>query len=70
MTARIVSLSQRAAGSVVLRLDNEQVWEQTEAGPDLPIGPGDAITIDRGVLGAYWLSGASSRRAIKVRRLQ
>jgi len=68
MTARIVTLSHRAGGSLVLHLDNGQVWEQTEEGPDLHIGAGDTIAIDRGLLGAYWLSRASGHVAVKVRR--
>ena len=66
---RIADVSERGEGYLVLRLNNGQVWEQTEAGPDLRIGTGDAIQIDRGVLGAYWLSKPSGHAAIKVRRI-
>lgn len=70
MRARIVTLSHRPGGALVLRLDNSQVWEQTDAGPNLRIAAGDPVIIDRGLLGAYWLSGQSRRGAIKVRRTQ
>jgi hypothetical protein len=68
MTARVVTLSQRRAGALVLQLDNGQVWEQTEDGPDLHIVAGEPVTIDRGLLGAYWLSPLSGHLAVKVRR--
>jgi hypothetical protein len=70
LTARILNISHRRAGYLVLHLDNGQVWEQTEDGPDLKIGEGDTVSIDRGLLGAYWLSGQSGHLAIKVRRTQ
>ena len=70
MTAHVAAVSQRADGNLVLRLDNDQVWEQSEQGPDLRIAPGDSITIDRGALGSYWLSATPGRHPIKVRRLR
>jgi hypothetical protein len=70
LTARVVNISQRREGYLVLRLENGQVWEQTEGGPDLRIGEGAMVSIDRGLLGAYWLSRQSGRLAIKVRRTE
>lgn len=70
LTARIVTVSPQPSGHLVLRLDNGQVWEQTEDGPDLKLAADDPVTIDRGLLGAYWLSAHSRRLAIKVRRSQ
>jgi hypothetical protein len=66
---RVATVSHRPNGTVIVRLVNEQVWEQAEEGPDLKIEPGDLVTIDRGMLGSYWLT-AHSRVAIKVRRTQ
>jgi hypothetical protein len=70
LTARIVTLSHQPGGALVVHLDNGQVWEQTEDGPDLKLAAGDPVTIDRGLLGAYWLSPHSRHLAIKVRRSQ
>ncbi len=67
LTARVATISHRLRGEMVLRLDNEQIWEQSEDGPDLRIKVGDTVTIGRGALGSYWLSAHSSL-AIKVRR--
>ncbi|MGH8261589.1 MAG: hypothetical protein ACREUG_18065 [Steroidobacteraceae bacterium] len=46
------------------------MWEQTEDGPALGVKSGDTVTIDRGVLGAYWLWLRSDRLSIKVRRVR
>ena len=55
-------------GSLVLLLDNGQVWEQTqEAAADMNLHAGDAVTIDKGLLGTYWLGGRSDA-VIKVKR--
>jgi hypothetical protein len=68
-TAHVAGITRRSNGQVVVRLDNDEVWEQSDEGPDLKIEVGDAVRIDRGMLGAYWLSSHSSV-AIKVRRTQ
>src|SRR5262249_30180383 len=67
-TGRLTGVSRRQQGYLVLRLDNGQVWEQTEAGPELRLVAGDAVRIERGVLGAYWLLKQPGHLAIKVRR--
>jgi hypothetical protein len=70
LTAHVVALSTRRSGRLVLRLENGQVWEQTEDGPDLNIVSGSEVTIDRGLLGAYYLSAQSKHAAIKVSRIE
>jgi hypothetical protein len=70
LTARVTAIARRPEGMLALHLENGQVWEQTEDGPDLKIQAGDAVTINRGVLGAYWLSARSRHVAIKVRRTE
>lgn len=67
LTGRIAGLTRKSNELLVLRLDNDQVWEQAEDGPDLKLGVGDPVKISRGMLGSYWLSAHSSL-AIKVRR--
>ena len=69
LTERVAAVTHRPNGEVVVRLANNQIWEQTEDGPDLRIEIGDSVKIDRGMLGSYWLSAHSSV-AIKVRRTQ
>jgi hypothetical protein len=67
VTARVAAVSHRSNGAVVLTLENDQVWEQSDDGPDLAISVGDTVKINRGMLGSYWLADHSSV-AIKVRR--
>jgi hypothetical protein len=70
VTARIVTLSHRPGGMIVVSLDNDQTWEQTEDGPNLHISTGDSVKVERGLLGAYWLSPVPGHLAVKVRRTQ
>jgi hypothetical protein len=67
LSASIESTSGQNEGRLTLRLDNGQVWAQSEEGPDLKLKVGDKVIITRGLLGSYWLSNGS-RLAIKVRR--
>jgi hypothetical protein len=70
ITARVATVAQRSGARLVLHLDNGQVWEPSEDAPDLHLEPGDFVTIDRGVLGAYYLSVQSQKQGIKVQRTQ
>jgi hypothetical protein len=55
VTAHIAGLD-RAADSVVLHLDNGQIWQQIEpASGSLTLQVGDSVTIEKH-LGSYWLS--------------
>lgn len=55
VTAHIASLD-RSPNSMVLHLDNGQVWQQTgRASGDLSLKVGDSVTIEKH-LGSYWLS--------------
>ena len=66
IAARIVSI-ESFPDTLVVHLDNEQVWEQIqEASADVNLHAGDAVSIDR-EMGSYWLSG-SGGTAIKVRQ--
>ena len=69
IAAHVSGITSKPNGRVVIRLDNGEVWEQSEDGPDLGLEVGDSVKIEKGMLGAYWMSGHSSV-AIKVRRLE
>jgi len=69
VAAHVAGVSRKASGWVVVRLDNDEVWEQSDDGPDLGLAGGDSVKIEKGMLGAYWMSGHSSV-AIKVRRAE
>ena len=55
MTAHVARL-ERSPDSMVLHLDNGQVWRQIgRASGDLSLHEGDSVTIEKH-LGSYWLS--------------
>lgn len=55
MTAQVARL-ERSPDSMVLHLDNGQVWRQIgRASGDLSLHEGDSVTIEKH-LGSYWLS--------------
>ena len=55
VTAHVASLD-RAPDTLVLHLDNGQVWRQVgRASGDLSLHTGDSVTIEKH-LGSYWLS--------------
>ena len=59
VTAHVASLD-RSPNSMVLHLDNGQVWQQIgRASGDLTLRVGDSVTIERH-LGSYWLLPATS----------
>lgn len=67
--ARVTSVSERPRGELLLKLDNGQIWTQTERRFGTVIREGDTVTIARGVLGSFMLTsqaGVSTR----VRRVE
>ncbi len=67
MTAHIVSI-EGPQDERVLRLDNGQVWEQVQdATAEMSLRAGDAVTIEKGIMGGYWLGGRS-QGIMKVRQ--
>ncbi len=55
MTARVAGLD-RSPDSMVLHLDNGQIWQQIEpTSGSLTLRVGDSVTIEKH-LGSYWLS--------------
>jgi hypothetical protein len=58
LTAHITGVSYKPYGTAIVMLENGQVWEEAETGMHLPLRPGDVATIERGVLGAFYMSTA------------
>jgi hypothetical protein len=69
VSAHVVGVARKPGGWLIVRLDNDDVWEQSDDGPDLGLAVGDGVKIEKGTLGSYWMSAHSSV-AIKVRRKQ
>jgi hypothetical protein len=58
LTAHITAVSYKPYGQAIVTLENGQVWEEAEVGMHLPLRSGDVATIERGVLGAFYMSTA------------
>jgi hypothetical protein len=69
IAARVSEVSERAHGELLLKLDNGQLWTQTERRAGILIEKGESVTISRGSLGAFFLTSAS-RVTTRVRRLE
>jgi len=55
LTARITAVWHKPRGEAVVRLENGQVWEEADGENPVTLKAGDEVTIDTGVMGAYWL---------------
>ncbi len=56
LSATIVKLSVRKrTGRFIVTLDNGQRWSQTESKPDVTVGIGDEVKIQKSTLGSYTL---------------
>ncbi len=69
MVAHVVSVSEKLQGGLLLKLDNDQTWTETEHRADLMIKPGESVTITQGMFGGFMLS-AQSGLSTRVRRLR
>lgn len=71
INARLVGDFRGWGGGTVFKLDNGQVWEQTDDS-ELTVGrlSNPRVTISRGLLGAYYLSVEGVRDTVTVRRIK
>jgi hypothetical protein len=69
LTARIASISSRPTGEAIYNLEGGQIWVEAENETHLPLHPGEEVTINRGVLGAFYLS-ALEVRGVRVKRVR
>jgi hypothetical protein len=69
ITAKVVAVTQRPQGGVVLTLENDQVWAEQDPAGYFAIKVGDSVTVKPGLLGGFLLTGSSSgHRSIRVKR--
>ena len=70
---RIVAIAttvlEKPSGRLVVTLDNDQIWEQSES-QRFRLREGDEVEIWRGRLGTYFLKRSGTNRSIRVRRQQ
>jgi hypothetical protein len=68
ITAHVAVLREGKDGSILIELDNGQVWRQSGAG-ELLLRAGDHVTISRAALGTFRLATPTGRFA-QVRRVR
>jgi hypothetical protein len=66
---KIVSMSVDARGYATLTLSNDQIWRQTETAR-FTIKQDELVIIEKGMLGAYYLSNVNNNRQVRVKRIQ
>lgn len=70
LTARISGPFDGWNGETVFRLDNGQVWKQAQRGKFAVRLEDPLVTIEKGLLGAYFLSVEGFGSRVKVKRLK
>jgi hypothetical protein len=65
--AHVANAQVDASGKLIVTLDNGQVWSQIDS-PPLNLKNGAEVRIHRAAMGSYLLTGAESKRSIRVRR--
>lgn len=69
ITATVVALQERPYGELVISLDNGQVWEQKHVDRRFRLDLGEIVTVRKGQVAGYRLSGTSNR-SIQVKRIR
>ena len=68
LPGRIVALGLAPRGEIIFTLDNRQVWIQSQVEPGKEFSVGDAVRIEHGAMGSYWLAADKARKT-KVKRI-
>jgi hypothetical protein len=69
MAVSIVSISKNLRDKYILTFNNGTVWQQTDE-TYLKIQEGQNVTVERGVLGAFYLSVEGLNKRMKVKRIK
>jgi hypothetical protein len=69
LSARVKQVRRQPTGHMVVTLENDQVWVQSEVDPRARVEVGDTVTIRKAALGSFLLL-TEQRVATRVRRLQ
>ncbi|MDA0680126.1 MAG: hypothetical protein O3A13_12150 [Proteobacteria bacterium] len=67
--ATVVEIKERPYGELLIRLDNGQVWEQKHADNRFRLRIGEIVTVRKGAVTGYRLSG-DSNLSIQVQRIR
>lgn len=68
LEATVKQVKKNAYGKLTLTLDNQQIWKLTDKGPR--IKKGDAIVIERGTLGSFFIKKAGTSRKARAKRVK
>jgi hypothetical protein len=69
ISARVVEVQGAADGSVMIKLDNGQIWTPVAEKRALVVRVGDSIRIARGALGTFRMF-STDQRSSRVRRVR
>lgn len=69
VTASVVDIRTRPYGEMIILLDNDQVWEQKHVDRRFRLAIGDVVTIRKGAIGGYRMSG-STNYSVQVERIR
>ncbi|WKT61953.1 hypothetical protein Q2E61_07075 [Microbulbifer thermotolerans] len=67
--AAIADISKTAYNKALITLDNGQVWRQNDS-TRLTWKVGDAVVLERGLLGSFFMKQADGGRKIRVKRIR
>ncbi|WP_456414794.1 hypothetical protein [Thiolapillus sp.] len=70
ISSRIKKIEQTSRGTLIIYLDNQQVWRQLGSGSHPSLKQGDMVLIKRGVLGSFLLKKQNSNRSLRIKRIQ
>jgi hypothetical protein len=67
LTSRISAVGYKPHGEAIVKLENGQVWEEADGEEPVNLKIGAEVTIDTGVMGAYWLR-YGKHASVRVKR--
>jgi len=69
ITSEVARIRERPYGELIIYLENGQIWEQKHLDRRFRLKTGESVTITKGAVAGYRLSG-DSNRSIQVERLK
>lgn len=67
LSGKVSNVKKTQRGKLVVTLDNGQVWTQTDSDSIL-LRAGDQVSIEKGLMGAFFLKVTSGKSRIRVKR--
>jgi hypothetical protein len=69
-SATVTDIATRPRGELIILLDNGQIWEQKHQDSRFRLAVGEQVTISKGLISGYRLSGGNRNNSIQVERLK